>query len=356
LLKQLHDNAEKTLKSARMHMSREETDVLPALRQHLSTDEKFTLVRHSLQTLPLRLLERIVPWLAQQVGPAGLSVLVQANAPVDTLLVQLIGKWAQRAFAGGGIDNGADMHSAFPATTCMPQVVVLAKARLLKSDRSVIPVSEAESRSCQHPSSSSADEATNQRAAKRPRSVSPTPAPAAAAAANPVDHIFQFHKALRQELHNIEQEARLLQRMVACASPSSSPRGLNGHAAGSPRVQPADAAAADHVFTRVRLLEGRLRFLEGIYKAHSESEDEVVFPALEAKQTLQNVSTFYTMDHQEEAKLFAELRSIMDEVCGRLPPAVLASSRHASAAWSATRVDMRLQHKTFAAGLFATAS
>lgn len=35
--------------------------------------------------------------------------------------------------------------------------------------------------------------------------------PASPAAHNPIDHIFQFHKALKRELHQIEVEAKHLQ-------------------------------------------------------------------------------------------------------------------------------------------------
>lgn len=50
------------------HLAREEQDVLPALRKHLSRSEKCALVWKSLQALPLRLLERIMPWVALHIG------------------------------------------------------------------------------------------------------------------------------------------------------------------------------------------------------------------------------------------------------------------------------------------------
>ena len=39
----------------------------------------------------------------------------------------------------------------------------------------------------------------------------------------------------------------------------------------------------------VQQLSGRFQFLWGIYRAHSRSEDEIVFPALESKQVGTNV-------------------------------------------------------------------
>lgn len=61
-------------------------------------------------------------------------------------------------------------------------------------------------------------------------------------------------------------------------------------------------------------LEGRFLFVRGIYNAHSVSEDEVVFPALEEKHTLRNVSQFYVLDHQQESKLFEELDAAIQDI------------------------------------------
>ncbi len=47
--------------------------------------------------------------------------------------------------------------------------------------------------------------------------------------------------------------------------------------------------------------------------AEFQAEDEIIFPALEGKEALSNVSHAYTLDHQQEAELFRGL----DEV--RLP-------------------------------------
>uniref|UniRef100_A0A7S3R8J5 Uncharacterized protein n=2 Tax=Dunaliella tertiolecta TaxID=3047 RepID=A0A7S3R8J5_DUNTE len=65
------------------------------------------------------------------------------------------------------------------------------------------------------------------------------------------------------------------------------------------------------VAAAMQALDGRFQFLWGIYKAHSRSEDEIVFPALESKQALRNVSHAYTLDHQEEEKQFSDLEQVM---------------------------------------------
>ncbi|CAG9463263.1 unnamed protein product [Pedinophyceae sp. YPF-701] len=109
----------------------------------------------------------------------------------------------------------------------------------------------------------------------------------------PIDHIFGFHKALKNELAQLEDDAMSL--------------GLGG------------AAIQEGALQR---LAGRFRFLWGIYRAHSHAEDEVVFPALESKERLHNVTNSYAIDHQQEESLFCAL----DETLARVQDASLASS------------------------------
>lgn len=46
------------------HMAREEADVLPLLQQQLCAKQQRDLVWRTLRAMPLRLLERVLPWLA----------------------------------------------------------------------------------------------------------------------------------------------------------------------------------------------------------------------------------------------------------------------------------------------------
>jgi len=146
------------------------------------------------------------------------------------------------------------------------------------------------------------------------------PAAPAPPRVNPIDHIFQFHKALRRDLRSLEAEARAF---AAALDEAKEWRG--GGAA-------------------LQALEGRYRFLWGIYCAHSEAEDAIVFPALEAKEALRHVSHAYTLDHQQEAQLFEEMAAVLRRVAGA---ATLADARGAAAALArltaATRASLE-QH------------
>lgn len=65
-------------------------------------------------------------------------------------------------------------------------------------------------------------------------------------------------------------------------------------------------------------LHTRLQFLWGIYKTHSKAEDEIVFPALESKDALHNVSHSYSLDHCQEEVLFREIADVVKELRGTL--------------------------------------
>ena len=102
----------------------------------------------------------------------------------------------------------------------------------------------------------------------------------------PIDHIFQFHDALRVELNRIEAEFLRL---------------------------PTDGVSSSDAKV-VREIEGRFVFLQGVYAAHSKSEDEVVFPQLEKKKALVNVSHSYTLDHEQESELFEEMLLLIEKL------------------------------------------
>lgn len=100
-------------------------------------------------------------------------------------------------------------------------------------------------------------------------------------ATRPIDNIFKFHKAIRKDLEYLDIESGKLN---------------------------------DCNETFIRNFTGRFRLLWGLYRAHSNAEDDIVFPALESKETLHNVSHSYTLDHKQEEKLFEDIFSVLSEL------------------------------------------
>lgn len=99
--------------------------------------------------------------------------------------------------------------------------------------------------------------------------------------ARPIDTIFKFHKAIRKDLEYLDVESG---KLIDC----------------------------DVDFLQQFI--GRFRLLWGLYRAHSNAEDDIVFPALESRETLHNVSHSYTLDHKQEEKLFNDIAEILSEI------------------------------------------
>lgn len=100
-------------------------------------------------------------------------------------------------------------------------------------------------------------------------------------ATRPIDNIFKFHKAIRKDLEYLDVESGKLN---------------------------------DCNESFLRQFTGRFRLLWGLYRAHSNAEDDIVFPALESRETLHNVSHSYTLDHKQEEKLFEDISSALSEL------------------------------------------
>lgn len=124
---------------------------------------------------------------------------------------------------------------------------------------------------------------------------------------NPIDHIFQFHKALRRELKQLEADAAALEHAVLSScellEQQQPPKSQQQNQVLAEVDHMASAASAVELLKQVsralQQLDGRFQFLWGIYRAHSKAEDEIVFPALESKEALHNVSHAYTLDHEQ---------------------------------------------------------
>eukprot|EP00891_Asterochloris_glomerata_P008539 jgi/Astpho2/8539/Aster-05573 len=315
LMRTLCSTADAVCHSMSRHMAHEEADVLPLLEKHLCAAEQRAMVWRTLRGMPLRLLERVMPWVAASLTSEEAAELVtnmQLAAPAaDRTLVQLLTRWTKSGTAGTppvvtdvflvkahGLPGEAaskDAAAAAMADEEQPQrkrrrTEVLSHTQAASERASGLPGSPAIG-----PSSALDD-------ASPPGSAEPRSARRAEERVHPIDHIFQFHKALRRDLHHMEQD-------------------VNAFAAA---LEDDDGWDWQH---SLQQLEGRFRFLDGIYRAHSEAEDDIVFPALESKEALHRVSHAYSLDHQQEAQLFADVHKIFERL--RAAQAVAAARAEA---------------------------
>lgn len=96
----------------------------------------------------------------------------------------------------------------------------------------------------------------------------------------PIDLLFFFHKAMKMDLD-----------YLVC---------------GSARL------VADFRF--LAEFQQRFHMIKFLYQIHSDAEDEIAFPALEAKGKLKNISHSFSIDHELEIKHFDKVSFILNEM------------------------------------------
>ncbi|XP_061358857.1 zinc finger protein BRUTUS-like At1g18910 [Gastrolobium bilobum] len=96
----------------------------------------------------------------------------------------------------------------------------------------------------------------------------------------PIDLIFFFHKAIKKDLDYL--------------------------VLGSAQLEENDKLLVD--------FHKRFRLVCFLHQIHSDAEDEIAFPALEARGKLKNISLSYTFDHKHEVEHFSKISRILDEM------------------------------------------
>lgn len=305
------------------HMAHEEQEVLPLLEANLCAAEQRAMVWRTLRAMPLRLLERVMPWVAGNLNDDEAEEMLLnmqlAASEVDSVLVQLLSKWAERGRDGSPCSQDGCNFEDFINSTCAPSsptkvvnhsdpaAAIAAAAAAAAQPEAARPKRQQSQGQIRLAEPLPADlvlPAPKRRRTSSSAKLAASPVPAAvgnskgtdtiqsqSGLSNPIDHIFQFHKALRRDLSYMEQDASAFAAAVQ------------------------DADTTDKLPTHaIQQLKGNFRFLWGMYKAHSEAEDEIVFPALESKEALHNVSHAYSLDHQQEEQLFKDVHEVFNRI------------------------------------------
>ncbi|KAH6815017.1 zinc finger protein-like protein [Perilla frutescens var. frutescens] len=327
--------ADHIMETIKKHFLNEEKLVLPLARKHFSPERQRELLYQSLCVMPLRLIECVLPWLvgslSEEEARCFLCNMHMAAPASDTALVTLFSGWACKGYpreiclSSSAVGcclpkefyemqehSGrscrycacASTSSATFGQTCEKTVD---QGNLVCSvENNACNVSKTESpkasnQSCCVPGlgvNSNSLGMSSLAAAKSLRSLSFGPsAPSLNSSlfnwetdnstsisghtSRPIDNIFKFHKAIRKDLEFLDFESGKL-------------------------------GDCDETF--MRQFTGRFRLLWGLYRAHSNAEDDIVFPALESKETLHNVSHSYTLDHKQEEELFEDISSALAEL------------------------------------------
>ncbi|XP_010534220.1 PREDICTED: uncharacterized protein LOC104809834 isoform X1 [Tarenaya hassleriana] len=338
----LCSHADQIMETIQQHFHNEEIQVLPLARKNFSFKRQQELLYQSLCIMPLRLTERVLPWLAASLTEDEAKIFLknlQAGAPTtDTALVTLFSGWACKGRKAGEClspnGNGSCRAKTFnnieeiPLRSCKACALPPCSNRAVESccgHQDKRPSKRSAVLSCKNDDTTCSSEATNGckasgkgrsccvpdlgvnsnclglgslSAAKAMRSSTLNSAAPALNSSlfvwemdinsfsgghseRPVATIFKFHKAISKDLEYLDVESG---KLVDC----------------------------DETFLRQFI--GRFHLLWGFYRAHSNAEDDILFPALESKETLHNVSHSYTLDHKQEEKLFGDIYSVLSEL------------------------------------------
>ncbi|TVT96758.1 hypothetical protein EJB05_58031, partial [Eragrostis curvula] len=337
---ELCSQADQIMQKIERHFEDEETMVLPKARINFTAEKQRELLYRSLCVMPLKLLEQVIPWFVAKLNDGEAASFLQnmqlAAPSSEIALVTLLSGWACK---GRLEDTPSSGKFACLKSLLDGDVVIKCQASCLSSvgnGRSVslllesedgsrpakrlghaepsadidgkvypqnadIEASPCSSRSCCIPGLRVENSdlgvnsfATTKSLHSRPYSYF---APSFSSSlfsseadaefsgpdniSRPIDTIFKFHKAIRKDLEYLDVESgRLIDGDESC----------------------------------LRRFIGRFRLLWGLYRAHSNAEDQIVFPALESKETLHNVSHSYTLDHKQEEELFQDISTVLSDL------------------------------------------
>ncbi|XP_057485811.1 zinc finger protein BRUTUS-like [Actinidia eriantha] len=326
----LCSHANHIMETIQRHFENEEVQVIPLARKHFSFKRQRELLYQSLCVMPLKLIERVLPWLVGSLTEDEATNFLQnmylaAPAP-DAALVTLFSGWACKGrHQGVCLSSGAIGCCPVKRFTDIEEEFIRPCPLVIKTDEDERPVKRTISIPCKNNNVDERSVTVNDRniscsdwsccvpglgvsnnnlglstlsTVKSLRSLSfSSSAPSLNSSlfcwesdnsssdfgctVHPIDTIFKFHKAIRKDLEYLDVESGKL-------------------------------GDCDETF--LRQFTGRFRLLWGLYRAHSNAEDEIVFPALESKEALHNVSHSYTLDHKQEEKLFEDISSTLSNL------------------------------------------
>ena len=299
------------------HMEEEERDILPKLARTCSHANQCKLVWKTLSSMHLRMLEQVLPWLAEHLSKHNMSSLVatvSCAVPPDDPLRALLSRW-QEEHREPALEQQQQQQPS-PSPSSPPP-----------APPAPPPSSSPPQAAATTTTASDDDESTRSakraRTAKRANSEEPSTTGAANGTTTTkqeisetaIDHIFDIHKAILRELDSLSESASRLVMLGREHALSHAHAGGGGETASSPPqvrrfagpqldgdeewLCKWDAALGD--------ISGRFEYLRSFYEAHSKAEDDIVFPALESKKLLRNVFKSYQADHERESNLFQDL-------------------------------------------------
>ncbi|KAG2407693.1 Zinc finger protein [Vigna angularis] len=284
----------------------QENEVFPIFRKNCRNGMQERLLSLSLHMMPLGLLKCVITWfsvrLSEKESRSILYCIKKGNNSVCKAFSSLLHEWFRIGYSGKtSIEKfRLDLQTMFKRR-CFKSPEQIKEAHgfsFLNSEKQLYKISDQNSLSC---SSSSGSSNVNKH--EIPYSIGINlhiffPAtvgklyqyPALHAAElssisflddpKPIDLIFFFHKAIKKDLEFL--------------------------VLGSAQLEKNGKLLMD--------FQKRFHLIYFLHQIHSDAEDEIVFPALEARGKLKNISHAYTFDHKHEIEHFNKISHILDKM------------------------------------------
>ncbi|KAH9624446.1 hypothetical protein KSS87_008876 [Heliosperma pusillum] len=253
------------------HLSFQETEIFPLISEKCKHISQLGLLIKSLHTLPLGLLKCVVTWFSSHLSKDELKFIlhgIEQSCLLDKPFALLLHEWVHAGYSGkSSTENLREIFSRR----------VPFMSELIRDD--------------DNPGKNLNQEGRSSACCSRtpfPHSVSSSCGPSTEAVScnilepRPMDHIYYFHKAIKKDLESLVLDAAKLSK---------------------------DSKL---------LLEFTQHFcsVRSLYELHSETEDKIAFPALEANLNARNITQSYSMDHEMEAQHFERVSGIINKMSG----------------------------------------
>ncbi|TKY55135.1 RING finger protein [Spatholobus suberectus] len=286
----------------------QENEVFPIIRKNCRNGMQERLLSLSLHMMPLGLLKCVITWfsvhLSEKESRSILHCIKKGNNSVCKAFSSLLHEWFRIGYSGKtSIEKfRQDLQHMFKRRcSFLPEQMKEARGfSLLNSEKQPLKVSGP---NCLSHSSSSGSSNINKYETPYSTGINlhiffpatvvklhQHPALHAAKCSSisflddpkPIDLIFFFHKAIKKDLEYL--------------------------VLGSAQLEKNDKLLMD--------FQKRFHLICFLHQIHSDAEDEIVFPALEARGKLKNISHAYTFDHKHEVEHLNKISRILDKMSG----------------------------------------
>ncbi|KAL9243203.1 hypothetical protein vseg_017118 [Gypsophila vaccaria] len=272
------------------YLSFQETEIVPLISAKCNHESQLEILIRSLRSLPLGLLKCVATWFSSHLLKGELKVILQGigqSCILDKPFASLLHEWFHAGYSGKSSNEILEEISS-RRVPFMSELIRDYNDPCKNLEQESLSDAGSSRTLLTHSMSKSGDTnlvVLSPRTKNLASSFYGSPIEAVSynfLEPRPMDHIYYFHRAIKKDLESLVLDAVKLSK-------------------DSERLTE---------FTQ------HFCFVRSLYELHSETEDHIAFPALEANISARNITQSYSMDHEMEAQYFEKVSGILDEMSG----------------------------------------